>query len=255
QAVPRQQRVMGVDFCYQPPPRSVVPCAAALKGQPDRAPHAHVRSGRDEYGGYSPSSGGGGGGYLAPIGSYPPPSYGTMSDPYGGTASYIMAPVMPPSPGRGGHMDMTFAPYGMTRGEVQRGWYDMSVSAGGSSPYGSRMSGGSGGGHPYGGPNGGGGGPPSSGKAPPSMSSSSAYGGGGGGMNGGGGGGGMGMSYMAMGPMGPIGPLDPSGMGMAPLPLPPGSPQMALLPGGGQLSLPPGTDMAALTDYMMKTGG
>ncbi len=37
QAVPRQQRVLGVDFCYQPPPRSVVPCAAALKGQQERA--------------------------------------------------------------------------------------------------------------------------------------------------------------------------------------------------------------------------
>lgn len=29
----RLQRVLGVDFCYQPPPRAVVPCAAALKGQ------------------------------------------------------------------------------------------------------------------------------------------------------------------------------------------------------------------------------
>lgn len=37
QAVPRQQRVLGVDFCYQPPPRSVVPCAAALKGQQERS--------------------------------------------------------------------------------------------------------------------------------------------------------------------------------------------------------------------------
>lgn len=32
--VSRQQRVHGVDFCYQPPPRNIVPCAAALKGQP-----------------------------------------------------------------------------------------------------------------------------------------------------------------------------------------------------------------------------
>lgn len=33
QAVPRTQRVAGVDFSYQPPPRHIVPYAAALKGQ------------------------------------------------------------------------------------------------------------------------------------------------------------------------------------------------------------------------------
>ena len=33
QAVNRSQTVMGVEFSYQPPPKSVVPYAAALKGQ------------------------------------------------------------------------------------------------------------------------------------------------------------------------------------------------------------------------------
>lgn len=37
QAVPRIQRVCGVEFCYQPPPRNVVPFAAALKGPGHRA--------------------------------------------------------------------------------------------------------------------------------------------------------------------------------------------------------------------------
>ncbi len=32
QAVGRAQQVMGVEFSYQPPPKSVVPFAAALKG-------------------------------------------------------------------------------------------------------------------------------------------------------------------------------------------------------------------------------
>ena len=33
QLVSRLQRVVGVDFVYQPPPKSRVPYAAALKGQ------------------------------------------------------------------------------------------------------------------------------------------------------------------------------------------------------------------------------
>ena len=32
QAVPRAQRVLGVEFSYQPPPKNVVPYAASLKG-------------------------------------------------------------------------------------------------------------------------------------------------------------------------------------------------------------------------------
>jgi hypothetical protein len=32
QAVPRIQRVLGVEFSYQPPPKSTVPYAASLKG-------------------------------------------------------------------------------------------------------------------------------------------------------------------------------------------------------------------------------
>lgn len=36
QAVPRQQRIMGVEFSYQPPPRNVVPYAAALKSHVTR---------------------------------------------------------------------------------------------------------------------------------------------------------------------------------------------------------------------------
>lgn len=32
QAVPRAQRVLGVEFSYQPPPKSTVPYAASLKG-------------------------------------------------------------------------------------------------------------------------------------------------------------------------------------------------------------------------------
>jgi hypothetical protein len=32
QAVPRIQRVLGVEFSYQPPPKSTVPFAASLKG-------------------------------------------------------------------------------------------------------------------------------------------------------------------------------------------------------------------------------
>ena len=36
QSVPRSQHVMGVEFSYQPPPRNVVPFAAALKGHIQR---------------------------------------------------------------------------------------------------------------------------------------------------------------------------------------------------------------------------
>ena len=36
QAVGRAQLVMGVEFSYQPPPKSVVPFAAALKGHVQR---------------------------------------------------------------------------------------------------------------------------------------------------------------------------------------------------------------------------
>jgi hypothetical protein len=31
QSVPRSQNVLGVTFSYQPPPKSIVPCAASLK--------------------------------------------------------------------------------------------------------------------------------------------------------------------------------------------------------------------------------
>jgi hypothetical protein len=31
QSVPRAQNVLGVTFSYQPPPKSIVPCAASLK--------------------------------------------------------------------------------------------------------------------------------------------------------------------------------------------------------------------------------
>ncbi len=43
--MPRLQRVLGVDFSYQPPPRSVVPCAAALKGQSTPADHHQAHHG------------------------------------------------------------------------------------------------------------------------------------------------------------------------------------------------------------------
>ena len=36
QSVERVQMVRGIEFCYQPPPRSAVPYAAALKGQNGR---------------------------------------------------------------------------------------------------------------------------------------------------------------------------------------------------------------------------
>ena len=36
QYVPRQQIVHGIEFTYQPPPRHIVPQAAALKGQGPR---------------------------------------------------------------------------------------------------------------------------------------------------------------------------------------------------------------------------
>jgi hypothetical protein len=31
QSVPRSQNVLGVTFSFQPPPKSIVPCAASLK--------------------------------------------------------------------------------------------------------------------------------------------------------------------------------------------------------------------------------
>ncbi|EFJ48158.1 hypothetical protein VOLCADRAFT_91222, partial [Volvox carteri f. nagariensis] len=128
QAVARQQRVLGVDFCYQPPPRSVVPCAAALKGQQERGGGGHgggnARTSRDDYsysppgGGGSGVSGGGAGGYGS-LGSYHPSAgYIPMAPESYGATPYIMAPAMPPSPGRGGHLDhLAFAPYGIPRGE------------------------------------------------------------------------------------------------------------------------------------------
>ena len=36
QFVSRMQPVCGINFCYQPPPRSAVPYAAALRGQAPR---------------------------------------------------------------------------------------------------------------------------------------------------------------------------------------------------------------------------
>ncbi|KAG2489012.1 hypothetical protein HYH03_012451 [Edaphochlamys debaryana] len=264
QAVPRLQRVLGVDFCYQPPPRAAAPSAAALKGgAAERGPHAtHRPLGRDEYG-YSPPSSGAGGGVgvgstlAAAYGSYPPypgpggggggPGGGGGMDPaaaagaYGSLAGgaaghYLLAPALPASPvamprgglppGAGGGMEAWgYAPHGGPYGMPGRP-YDPS-----SPPYGSR-----GGSNP---------------SANPSNPSSKT--GGGGGLNGGGGGGGYnpyGMGHMAMGP------LDPSALAMGPLPLPmpPGSPPMALVPGGA-LQLPPGTDVNALTDYLVRSGG
>ncbi|GLC45335.1 hypothetical protein PLESTM_001721400 [Pleodorina starrii] len=265
QAVPRQQRVLGVDFCYQPPPRSVVPCAAALKGQQERSGGGSHGSGprvsRDDYA-YSPPGGssggvlsGSGGGYGGMPGYHSSGGYGpTMAaDPYGATASYMMAPAMPPSPGRGGHVDMAFAPYPVPRG------YDPGPASGGSPPlYGNRMT--SGGGSSVAGGSGAsattgtssGGAASSKGGAHSSGGAGGGYSSGGASINGSSGGAVSMMPYMPMGPMGPMAPLDP-GLAMPPLPLPPGSPPMALIPGA--LSLPPGTDMSALTDYMMKTGG
>lgn len=81
------------------------------------------RISRDDYS-YSPPGGnnslsssgascyGNGGGYHAPPTGYQP----MAPDPYCTVAQYVMAPALPPSPGRGGHVDIGFAPYGMRRG-------------------------------------------------------------------------------------------------------------------------------------------
>ncbi|GIL90757.1 hypothetical protein Vretifemale_18429, partial [Volvox reticuliferus] len=88
----------------------------------------------------------------------------------------------------------------------------------------------------------------------PSAGGAAGYSSGGASLNGSSGGAAGGVSmmpYLPVGPMGPMAPLDPA-LAMQPLPLPPGSPPMALIPGA--LNIPPGSDMSVLTDYVMKTG-
>ncbi|KAG1655368.1 hypothetical protein FOA52_012095 [Chlamydomonas sp. UWO 241] len=194
QAVGRLQRVCGVDFSYQPPPKSIVPFAAALKGhvggrrtgarafaraeaaqavmQAHTHTHPSLLGSPGMGGGYGPGGGGGPGGqYYGPQLMTPP--YGMMGPGGGGGGGMG-------SGGPGGYPGTYPAVYGLMASPIG------GMQSYGSDPAGLGLSPGGG----YGMQGGGGGG----------------YGGSGRGGGGGGGGGGFGGNL-------PLG-MDPMGMGM-----------------------------------------